>query len=85
MHEGPVRWIHQTDDAVIDIAGQVGSEMGGAEARAELGEIRYRTGLRTRRNLPGARTWNEDPRVSIALFAGKSSRIDAGGIKMVVA
>jgi hypothetical protein len=37
MHEGSVGWVHEADDAVIDIAGQVGGEESGAEARAEFG------------------------------------------------
>ena len=36
----PMRRVHQADDAVVDVAGQVGGEVRGAVARAEFGQFR---------------------------------------------
>ena len=60
VHERPVRRIHQADDAVVHIAGQIGSQMRAAIPLAELGQFRYRwqgsrASMRTR-PLPGLGT-----------------------------
>jgi len=41
-----MRRIHQPDDAMIDVAGQVGGEMRRVKARAELGDFRNRGEIR---------------------------------------
>ena len=46
MHERPVRRIHQPDDAVIDVARQIGGEMGRVKALAELGHLGNRREIR---------------------------------------
>src|SRR5258708_19292416 len=40
MDEGAMRWIHKANDAVVNCGGQLGSEMSGAIAFAELGYFR---------------------------------------------
>ena len=54
VNERPVRRVHQADDAVVDVAGQVGGEVGGAEALARtlassgMRELRARACFRSR-------------------------------------
>ena len=38
VNEGAVRGVHEADDAVVDVAGEVGGEMRGAEAFCEFGQ-----------------------------------------------
>src|SRR5208282_3769287 len=61
VDEGSVGGVHEPDDAVIDVAGQVGGEEGGAVAGAEFGEFRHRSTIGGFRSAAGAGGGDEDP------------------------
>ena len=44
VDEGAVRGIHEADDAVVDVAGEIGDEVGGAELCRRTWEARGRAG-----------------------------------------
>src|SRR5208282_2194890 len=80
MDERTVRGIHQSDDAVVDGARQVGGEIGEFVLLAELRNLRC--GSRRGRGLREASTGragigNVDPDEIVALFAGIAARVDA--------
>ena len=77
-----MRGVHEADDAVVHVAGQVGGEEGGAVARAELRPAPERA-ARPAHAFAAARAGNEDPGVAVALFAGKGGGVDAGGVEVV--
>src|SRR5208282_1795267 len=64
VNEGAVRGVHQADDAVVDGAGQIGSEIGEFVVRAEFRNCRGRNWSGRRLRGSGA-SWagigNEDP------------------------
>ena len=74
--------VHQADDAVIDVAGQVGGEMRAAEARSELGDFGRRR-LLAGTDASGAGLRDVDPGVSVALFAGEGRGVNLGGFERV--
>ncbi len=70
MHKRPMSRIHQTDDPVIHIAGQIGGEMLAPIALAELRQFRHRRQRRILRlHTPAARLRHVDPRVAVTLLA----------------
>ncbi len=75
MHKRPMRRVHQSDNAVVHIAGQVSGQMRAAILRAELRSFRNRRLFSCPRP-SGSRLRNIHPRISIALFARKSRRIN---------
>src|SRR5229473_1561991 len=87
MDEGTVRGIHQSDDAMIDGAGQVGGEIGKLVMLAEFRNLRGGSGrgcgLRESRT---SRAWvgNEDPDEIIALFAGIAAGVDAVDLQSLI-
>src|SRR5271166_2275290 len=82
VDEGSVGRVHEADDAVVDVAGQVGGEMRTAGTGAELGDF-GRRGLLAGTGASGAGLGDVDPGVSVTLFAGKSGGIDLRGIECV--
>ena len=90
MHKRPVRRIHQSDDAVIDIARQVGRQMRRAKALAELRDFGNRRQLSLASSEPAASAVvpalrDIDPDVAIALLAGKRRSVNLRGIERVLA
>src|SRR5260370_23356659 len=80
VDERAVRGIHQSDDAMIDGARQVGGEIGEFVMLAEFRNLRRgsRRGRGLRESGAGwAWVGNEDPDEIIALFAGITARVDA--------
>jgi len=82
MDERAVRRVHETDDAVIDVARQVGGEVGCAIAWAEFGKLRNRS-LRGSTFPTCASGGNKDPCMAIALFARISGGENAGCVQLV--
>src|SRR6266478_1235538 len=80
VDEGAVRGIHQSDDAMVDGARQVGGEISEFVMLAELWNLRCGSGRRCGLRESGAgRAWvrNEDPDEIVALFAGIAAGVDA--------
>ena len=67
MHERPMRRIHQPDDAMIDVAGQVRRDVCRAVARRELRDLRHWRKLSTA--AARARLRKINPGVAVALLA----------------
>lgn len=82
MHERPVCRIHQSDDAVVHIAGQLRSQMRTTVTAAEFGQFRdwWQRVPDFHPHPAAARLGYVDPGVSIALAAGKRGRVDAARI-----
>src|ERR1700728_250047 len=97
MNKRSVRRIHQANDAVIDVAGQIGHKVSGMKALSELRnlgnrrEIRKAAGtpfqpfcwVRSGGNSSSPTLWDIDPNMSVALFARIGGRKDAAGIERI--
>ncbi len=73
--------MHQADDAVINVAGEIGGEMRGAKVSGELWQL----GNRRKRlaDATFARGWHVNPGVAIAVLARQGARVDPGRIERV--
>ena len=83
MHKRPMRRVHQPDNAMVDIAGQVSHQM---RAAISLGKFRH---LRHRRQRishpPRPRLRNINPRITIPLLARKRTGKNLRRVQRVVA
>src|SRR3984885_16101254 len=84
MDEGTVCRIHQPDNAVVHVAGQIGGEMRGTAFVTETRQQWWR------RQVFGAQAAaacirDVDPGVAVALHAGIGRGVDAGWIERVLA
>src|ERR1700730_1843393 len=78
VDEWTVRGIHQADDAVVDGAGEVGSEIGEFVALAEFRNLRGGSGRGLRESRAGwAGIGNEDPDEVVVFLAGIAAGVDA--------
>ncbi len=82
VHERPVRRIHQSDDSVIDVSGQIAGQMRDLVFRAEGCQLRRR-----RHAFRHARAGRShiDPDVAVALFTRVMSRKNAIDFQFVLA
>src|ERR1700761_6534419 len=86
VNERAVRGIHEADDAVVHVAGQVGGEGCAAEAGAEFGQFgRGRlldlfSAAGSGTHTSGSGFGNVDPGIAVALFAGERGGVDVGGV-----
>src|SRR5581483_8500070 len=95
MNKRAVRRVHQSDDAVIDVARQIGCEKRCTKFRAELRhlvnwrQVRIQDApfyafFRRRAGEPPPSTlWDIHPDMSIAFFTGECRSEDAAGIQRV--
>ena len=86
MHEGAVRGVHEADDAVVDVAGEIGGEVRGAEAFREFWERGDGWELRDVFGVDAARagSGDVDPGVAVALGDGEGVGEDLCGLEGVV-
>src|SRR5271170_7129322 len=83
----PVRRIHETDDAVVDAAGQVSRQVRDLELVAERGYAWHgnpRSDGFGESCPRGKRVGNENPDVAVLLLAGVAADIDAVGLQSLL-
>ncbi len=86
MNKGAMRRIHQSNDAVIDVAGKIGGQVRRAKARAEFLQFRHGRQIGAICNIqpPGTGRRKIDPGMAIPLPAGIGGGKDAAAIQRVV-
>ena len=87
VHEGAVRGVHEADDAVVDVAGEIGGEVRGAEVLGEFWEGRGWVGVGRHclgGDAAGAGCGDVDPGVAVALGDGEGVGEDLCGLEGVV-
>ena len=87
MDKGTVGWIHEANDSVIDVAGQVGREMGYFELFTKSRDLRHRNGRVNRfcKTRPGwRRVGNEDPDEAVPLLARITAGVNAIDFQVLI-
>src|SRR5689334_16823957 len=87
VHKGPVGRIHETDDPVIDGAGQFGGEISGLVLVRESGQLRgwkRRVFAASKSRTHRARIWNEHPDEAVALFASEVAGVNAINLEVLI-
>src|SRR6185312_11325126 len=83
MHKRPVRGIHQPNDAVVDVARQIGGEMRSAKSGRELWHLRNSRQFSV--DTARTRLRDKDPGIPVALLAGIRPGEDLRRIQRILA